>query len=74
MGTTLEKGFMVIPPPTETQPHPFVTHDVTEDDWKRLLGDLQKTGKLSPMNHIVAGVAPMAIGGIGGAYPVCTMQ
>jgi hypothetical protein len=64
IGNTLETGFVVLPPPTQMQPHPFATHDVNEEDWTRFLGDLQHMGKLSPMNKIVAGVAPIGIGGV----------
>jgi len=69
LGTTLDKGFSTVPPGTAVQPHPFVTHDVCEEDWTRFVGDLQKVGKLSPMNKIVAGVAPMAMGiGLAGMF------
>ena len=53
LGTTLDAGFVMAPPPSPTpaQPHPFVTHDVNEDDWTRFLGDLQKTGKLSQIGR-----------------------
>lgn len=42
--------------------HPFVSHDVLEDEWARLLVDLGQLGRLSGVNKIVAGVAPGAIG------------
>lgn len=62
LGATLDKGFPMMPPPAVGgQPHPFMTHDVNEEDWTRLLGDLKKAGTLSPMNKILAGVAPMVI-------------
>lgn len=61
-GATLDKGFPTMPPPAAAgQPHPFMTHDVTEEDWTRFLSDLKKAGTLSPMNKILAGVAPMVI-------------
>ena len=62
IGKGLDSGFPMLPPPTQVQPHPFMTHDVNEEDWTRFLGDLKKAGTLSPMNRIVAGVAPMAMG------------
>lgn len=34
-GRSLDKGFSVSPPPSQEVPHPFVTHDVNEDDWLR---------------------------------------
>lgn len=73
LGATLDKGFPMMPPPAAAgQPHPFMTHDVNEEDWTRLLGDLKKAGTLSPMNKILAGVAPMVIlpgiGFVGGMF------
>ncbi|EKM56388.1 uncharacterized protein PHACADRAFT_253472 [Phanerochaete carnosa HHB-10118-sp] len=69
LGTTLDKGFSAIPPDAGVRPHPFATHDVCEEDWTRFVGDLRKAGKLSPMNRIVAGVAPMAMGiGLAGFF------
>lgn len=61
-GYTLDSGFPLAPPSASTQPHPFVPHDVSEDDWLWFLADDQKVGKLSPMNKIVAAVVPMALG------------
>lgn len=34
-GKDLSKGFPELPPPCQLNPHPFVTHDVAEEDWKR---------------------------------------
>jgi len=34
-GKELTKGFPELPPPCQLAPHPFSTHDVNEDDWKR---------------------------------------
>lgn len=58
----LDKGFPAMPPPSPAQPHPFVVHDVNEEDWTRLLSDIKAAGKLSPLNKIVANVAPGVIG------------
>jgi Domain of unknown function (DUF4646) len=33
IGKRLEQGFPLLPPPSDIQPHPFVTHDVNEGDW-----------------------------------------
>ena len=66
----LAAGFPPLAPPAATaaQPHPFAVHDVQEGDWTRFLGDMKRAGALSPMNRIVAGVAPMAMGiGLAGA-------
>lgn len=62
IGETLDKGFPVVPPPSNVQPHPFATHDVKEEDWARLLGDLKSVSSLSVGQKIGAGVAPMAMG------------
>ncbi|EJF57323.1 hypothetical protein DICSQDRAFT_15889, partial [Dichomitus squalens LYAD-421 SS1] len=51
-------------PPTcacAPEPHPFVTHDVKEDDWASFLEDLKGAGGLTPVNSIVAGAAPIAV-------------
>jgi Domain of unknown function (DUF4646) len=34
-GSSLDKGFPLLPPPSNAQPHPFVSHDVNEEDWAR---------------------------------------
>jgi hypothetical protein len=36
-GKTLDKGFPRAPPPSSVQPHPFISHDITEDDWLRFV-------------------------------------
>ena len=36
-GKTLNKGFPSTPPLSSLNPHPFVSHDVTERDWIRYL-------------------------------------
>ena len=49
-------------------PHPFVTHDVSEEDWASFLDDVRGAGGLSPVNSLIAGAAPIAVraGIIGG--------
>nr|VWP00035.1 Beta-xylanase (EC [Ganoderma boninense] len=49
-------------------PHPFVTHDVNEEDWASFLDDVRGAGGLSPVNSVIAGAAPIAVrvGIIGG--------
>lgn len=37
-GHDLSKGFPELPPPCQLNPHPFATHDVMEEDWKRWVG------------------------------------
>lgn len=34
-GKDLSGGFPELPPPCPQNPHPFATHDITEEDWKR---------------------------------------
>lgn len=58
----LSKGFPPVLPPSSVQPHPFVMHDIQEEDWIRFLSDTKRAGSLSPMNRVVAGVAPVAMG------------
>ncbi|KAF7971355.1 hypothetical protein HWV62_21382 [Athelia sp. TMB] len=36
-------NFPMKPPPSRVQPHPFITHDVNQLDWKRFLDDIRKT-------------------------------
>lgn len=36
-GKTLDKGFPIASPPSNSRPHPFVSHDVNEGDWMRYL-------------------------------------
>ena len=65
-GDTLDKGFPYASPACEMDgPHPFVTHDVAEDDWVRFLADVQGAGGLEPVNAVVAGAAPtVAVAGL----------
>ncbi|OJT08277.1 hypothetical protein TRAPUB_816 [Trametes pubescens] len=61
-GTMLDQGFPYLAPFCPTAPHPFITHDVTEHDWRQFLHDIRIAGSLSPTNRIVSGVLPMAFG------------
>lgn len=61
LGTGLDSGFPMLPPPAQVQPHPFMTHDVNEEDWVRFLGDVQRAGILSPMNKLVANIPPIIL-------------
>jgi len=36
-GKTLDKGFPYASPPSNSTPHPFVSHDINEGDWIRYL-------------------------------------
>ncbi|KAL7283942.1 hypothetical protein ACG7TL_001214 [Trametes sanguinea] len=58
-GSTLDKGFPYAAPACPIEPHPFVTHDVNENDWRWFLHDVRVAGSLSPMNRVVAGVLPI---------------
>lgn len=43
----LTHGFPELPPPCPSNPHPFATHDVTEEDWKRCVAVAVRGGGLS---------------------------
>lgn len=58
----LDHGFPVIVPPASDDPHPFATHDITEEDWTRFLHDIKIAASLSPKDRVVSGVAPMVMG------------
>ena len=66
-GTTLDRGFPYAAPACPTGgaamvPHPFVEHDINEQDWRRFLHDVRVAGSLSPLNRVVSGLAPLALG------------
>ena len=64
-GSTLDRGFPYAAPESPggaTIPHPFTEHDVNEQDWRRFLHDIRIAGSLSPMNRVVSGLAPLALG------------
>ncbi|KAI0371411.1 hypothetical protein BV20DRAFT_203980 [Pilatotrama ljubarskyi] len=61
-GKKLDDGFITALPPSSTQPHPFSTHDVREEDWMRFLGDIKLAGSLSVKDKIISGMAPAAMG------------
>jgi len=46
-GKTLDKGFLRAPPPSSIQPHPFISHDITEDDWLSFLETLHSAANLT---------------------------
>jgi len=58
-GKHLDKGFPLVPPPTPVAPHPFVTHDVNEDDWHRFLNDVKKAGRLTGREQMAAATVPI---------------
>ncbi|KAH7912644.1 hypothetical protein BJ138DRAFT_1147962 [Hygrophoropsis aurantiaca] len=55
----LENGFPELPPPCQIEPHPFATHDITEEDWIRFLADIKKGASLSKKQNITAKVVPI---------------
>lgn len=72
LGKDLENGFPSLPPSSVVQPHPFVTHDVNEDDWLRFLGDIKKAGSSTPLNKLAAGGGPLGVGvGLMGEHKQC---
>ncbi|KAJ3522794.1 hypothetical protein NM688_g8824 [Phlebia brevispora] len=62
LSNELDKGFPAIIPPSSAEAHPFILHDVREEDWIRFLRDIQRAGSLSPMNRFVAGAVPITFG------------
>lgn len=69
-GTDLSKGFPEVPPPCQLCVHPFATHDVLEEDWKRFLADVKKAASLSGGQRIKSNVIPMVtgLGFVGGLF------
>ncbi len=61
----LEHGFPVYPPTTDTQPHPFATHDVNAADWSEFLAEVKAAASPTSMDKVVPGIAVI---GITGAY------
>lgn len=54
----LQDGFALIPPVTRPgDPHPFISHDITEEDWHRFLKDFQKTAHLPASDRLFQGIA-----------------
>ncbi|RDX43022.1 hypothetical protein OH76DRAFT_1247243 [Lentinus brumalis] len=53
----LVRGFPLEPPTClgASQPHPFIDHDVNEDDWARFLHDVRVAGGQGPVNSAGAG-------------------
>ena len=58
----LSKGFPATLPPSITRPHPFSTHDVTEEDWMHFLADLKAAGSLGWNDRLVSNIAPALLG------------
>jgi len=68
--TDLSKGFPEVAPPCQLCVHPFVTHDISEEDWKRFLADIKKAGSLSAGQRIKSNAIPLITGAslIGGFF------
>lgn len=50
---SLAHGFPTIPPASHVQPHPFMAHDVNEDDWTQFLRNIHQVGTTtSPMSNV----------------------
>lgn len=58
----LEDGFPLMAPPSAASPHPFATHDVTQEHWILFLRQMKTVAGLTGMNKVVANVAPMVMG------------
>ncbi|KAI0826273.1 hypothetical protein BC629DRAFT_66135 [Irpex lacteus] len=74
--SSLEKGFPSLIPPSSCQPHPFIVHDVRQEDWERLLNDIKVVSKLSGMDKVISNVAPMVmgVGFLGGMFVTSVME
>jgi len=46
-GKTLDKGFPLASPPSKSDPHPFVSHDINERDWISFLEEAQISATLT---------------------------
>ncbi|KAL0958039.1 hypothetical protein HGRIS_000215 [Hohenbuehelia grisea] len=53
-GKYLDKGFPLLPPPSTSHPHPFITHDVNVEDWFRFLDDIKSAGSLTEKQKMQA--------------------
>lgn len=55
----LSTAFPLLAPPSTADPHPFITHDVSEQDWTFFVRDVKAAALLAPSNSMFAGVAPV---------------
>jgi len=55
IGQYLSRGFPQRQPPSNVDPHPFVSHDVTEEDWLMFLRDLLSVGELTASEDMCTG-------------------
>ncbi|KAI0674654.1 hypothetical protein C8Q78DRAFT_1076261 [Trametes maxima] len=62
MGPRLGDGFVTTLPFSATQPHPFSTHDVTEDEWQHFLRDVKRAGAHSAQGLASASPLPAMLG------------
>ncbi|OCH95403.1 hypothetical protein OBBRIDRAFT_883961 [Obba rivulosa] len=63
VGSRLEKGFPNVPPPSVAIPHPFVTHDVSQEDWVLFLHHVKTIAKYAPVTgKLATELAPRAMG------------
>lgn len=54
----LQDGFALLPPVTTPgEAHPFISHDITEEDWQKFLKDFQKTAHLSASDRLFQGIS-----------------
>lgn len=63
--TALSKGFLVNLPEASIPlngPHPFVTHDIAEEDWARFIHDVKIAASLALKDRVRAALIPAPIG------------
>lgn len=63
MSNKLDDGWPMLPPPAPMGgQHPFLSHDVTEEDWTKFLRDIKVASSLSGKDRIVSNALPMVMG------------
>ncbi|KAG9218091.1 hypothetical protein CCMSSC00406_0010250 [Pleurotus cornucopiae] len=53
-GKHITKGFPLVPPPSSSEYHPFMTHDVTQEDWQSFVNDVNQAAELTAKDKVQA--------------------
>lgn len=67
VGDQLDTGFPPAVPPSSEFPHPFVSHDVGEEDWAKFVDDMKRASSLSLREKVRATALPATFGMLPGA-------
>ncbi|GJE93685.1 DUF4646 domain-containing protein [Phanerochaete sordida] len=51
----LDRGFPLLPPPSHLTPHPFMAHDVNEQDWTSFLGHIHQAAANPVASRVATG-------------------